>query len=208
MRLTFNEATPRLSMAMLLAVPLVYCLFLTASWLIEVDDVSLSAVTERPLSTITPQSSDIPSDPVLTSMTLTSVDKPPPPPRPAVETRGSAPDFVITAPDNSVFEVSKMKPPVIQVTALVGRHIQVVRAPAPAVPAAALTRGISGSCDVLFDVDTRGRPFNLTAQCTDDIFRAEAIRAVSKAEFLPRISQGGVAVEQHGAIYPLEFKVQ
>jgi len=60
---------------------------------------------------------------------------------------------------------------------------------------------------VVFDVDTRGRPFNLTAQCTDDIFRAEAIRSVSKAEFLPKI-RNGAAIEQHGAIYPIAFEVK
>lgn len=74
-------------------------------------------------------------------------------------------------------------------------------------PSAAMTRGISGSCDVIFDVDTRGRPFNIVAQCTDDLFAKEAARAVSKAEFLPKI-RNGVAVEQRGAIYPIEFKMQ
>lgn len=208
MRLTFTETPPRLSMGMLLAVPLVYGLFLMASWLIEMDEVTLPAVTERPLSKITPQSETALSEPVRTKLKLTAADKPPPPPRPAVETRGGAPAFVFTAPDSSAFAISKFAPPVIQVTALAGRNIQVLRAPAPSVPPAAIMRGISGSCDVLFDVDTRGRPFNLTAQCTDDAFRAEAIRAVSKAEFLPKISQDGVAAEQHGAIYPLQFKVQ
>lgn len=208
MRLTLNEAPPRVSMAMLLAVPLVYALFLAASWLIEVDDVTLPVIAERPLSTITPQTEDTLSKPVRTKLALTTVDKPPPPPRPSVETRGSAPVFTFPAPDNSGFEISKIKPPAVRVTALAGRNIQVVRAPAPSVPAAAITRGISGSCDVLFDVDTRGRPFNLTAQCTDDVFRAEAIRAVSKAEFLPRFSQNGVAVEQQGAIYPIAFQVK
>jgi protein TonB len=195
-------------MAMLLTVPLVYALFLAASWLIEVDDVTLPAIAERPLSTITPQSDDTLSDPVRTKLALTTVDKPPPPPRPSVETRGSAPVFTFPAPDNSGLEMSKIKPPAVRVTALAGRNIQVVRAPAPSVPSGAITRGISGSCDVLFDVDTRGRPFNLTAQCTDDIFRAEAIRAVSKAEFLPKVSQSGVAVEQQGAISPSAFEVQ
>ena len=208
MRLTLTDAPPRLSMAMLLAVPLVYALFLAASWLIEVDDVTLPVMAERPLSQITPRSDDTLSKPVRTRLALTTVDKPPPPPRLSVETRGSAPVFTIPAPDNSGLEISKIKPPAVRVTALAGRNIQVVRAPAPSVPSAAINRGISGSCDVLFDVDAGGRPLNLTAQCTDEIFRAEAIRAVSKAEFLPKVSQSGVAVEQQGAIYPLEFKVQ
>lgn len=58
------------------------------------------------------------------------------------------------------------------------------------------------------DCCRRGRPLALTAQRTDYIFRAEAARAVSKAEFLPKVRQSGVAVEQRGAIYPIAFEVK
>lgn len=206
MRLTLNEAPPRLSMAMLLAVPLVYALFLGASLLIKVDDVTLPVVAERTLGTITP-ASEVILEPPETAAPLELADRPPPPPRPTIDTHGSAPTYVFEQPE-ALFEDIGFKPPVVVVTAMIGRDIQVVRAPAPSMPSAATTRGISGSCDVLFDVDTRGRPFNLTAQCTDNLFKAEAIRSVSKAEFLPKIGKTGVAVEQHGAIYPIEFKVQ
>lgn len=207
MGLTLNEAAPRLSMAMLLAVPLVYALFLGASWLIKVDDVTLPSVTERPLGKITPAETlidavppDIVKPPVL-------AEQPPPPVRERFDTKGGAPDFSFAAPDAGTFSFEPLKPPVVAVSTVAGRDIQVVRAPAPSIPGAAISRGRSGSCDVVFDVDTRGRPFNLTARCTDDIFRTEAIRAVSKAEFLPKI-RNGVAVQQTGAIYLLEFDVQ
>jgi len=206
MRLTLNEAPPRLSMAMLLAVPLVYALFLMASWLIKVDEVTLPVIVERPLTTFTPQSSDTLSEPDFKAPQMAIADKPLPPPRPPVDTWGDVPGYTPPAPP-AVFEPGTIKPPIVVVSTIAVRDIEVVRAPAPSIPVAAITRGISGRCDVLFDVDTRGRPFNLTAQCTDDIFRAEAIRAVSKAEFLPKIRRG-VAVEQTGAIYPIEFKVE
>ncbi|MDP1557286.1 MAG: energy transducer TonB [Hyphomonas sp.] len=208
MRLTLNEAPPRLSMAMLLAVPLVYGLFLGASWLIKVDDLTLPVIAERPLGKITP--TDLATDgvrPPQPAKPLELAPKPPPPARETIDTKGDIPGYTYTAPEPT-FDLIGFKPPAVQVTALAGRNIQVVRAPSPSMLAIAMTRGISGSCDVLFDVDTRGRPFNLTAQCTDEIFRAEAIRAVSKAEFLPKVSQNGIAVEQHGAIYPLEFEVK
>ncbi|MFN3313788.1 MAG: energy transducer TonB, partial [Hyphomonas sp.] len=88
-----------------------------------------------------------------------------------------------------------------------GRNLTPVRAPRPSIPAAAIARGISGTCDVVFDVDTSGRPQNVVATCTDEMFRAEAERSVRRAEFLPAI-RNGQPVEQRDAVYPLEFVVK
>jgi len=207
MRMTLNAAPPRLSMAMLLAGPLVYGIFLLASWLIQVDEVVLAARPDRPLTTVTPRE-NVPVKPAIRTQPVLSLAAPPPPlPTTSVKTAGDSPNFSFARPD-AVIELGSFMPPAVTVTTLAGRDIQVVRAPAPVIPGAAISRGISGSCDVVFDVDTRGRPFNLTAQCTDNIFRAEAIRAVSKAEFLPKVSRNGVAVEQRGAIYPIAFEVK
>lgn len=207
MRLTLNEAPPRLSMALLLAAPLVYALFLTASWLIKVEEVVLAERETRPLTRITPTSPEVVIRPEDNLKPQILAEKPPPPPRPVVTTTGTTPGFIF-APPSEDLAPSTFRPLPVSVSPVAGRNIQVVRAPAPSMPAIAVTRGISGSCDVLFDVDRRGRPFNLTAQCTDEIFRAEAIRAVSKAEFLPKVSQNGIAVEQYGAIYPIAFEVR
>jgi periplasmic protein TonB len=207
MILSLDRAPPRLSLSMLLAAPLVYALFLMASWLVKVDEVVLVAKPDRPLLRITPQEVIIDTlHKPPAKMELTVIDKPPPPPRPAIDTRGDVPVFTFGEPA-AVFDRVGLKPPVVSVTPLTGRNIKVIRAPAPSMPPIALARGISGSCDVLFDVDTRGRPFNLSAQCTDKVFEAEAIRSVSKAEFLPKINAQGIAAEQHGAIYPLVFEV-
>lgn len=204
---TFETAPPRLSLAALAAAPLVYGLFLVANGLITVDEISLTEKVQRPIPTLTPK--DDPFDlPQTIKVEIPEVLSPPPPlPKQKVETQGSAPVFEIIAPQTDTKPIS-FKPGPISTSPVAGRNIQVVRAPAPSIPAIAVSRGISGSCEVLFDVDTRGRPFNLTATCTDDIFKAEAIRSVSKAEFLPKVNKSGVLVEQQGAIYPLEFKVE
>lgn len=87
------------------------------------------------------------------------------------------------------------------------RYAQPISAPTPSFPQAAAQLGISGSCDVLFDVDTRGRPYNVVATCTDAIFKSEAERAISKVKFLPKIVNGK-AVERVDVVYPLEFQLQ
>lgn len=208
MRLTLDAAPSRLSLSVLLAVPLVYALFLAASLLIKVDELVLTKAPERVLTSIVaaPETPLVPeTKPPIPPQTL--VEKPPAFERPHIETTGGAPAYIFTAPESDIFTIGKLQPPVAAVIPVAGRNIEALRAPAPSVPAAAITRGISGSCDVMFDVDVRGRPFNLTAQCTNDIFKAEAIRAVSKAEFLPKV-RNGAPVEQRGAIYPIEFVVK
>ncbi len=78
--------------------------------------------------------------------------------------------------------------------------------PVPTYPQRAIDRNIEGTCEVRMDLDTRGRPYNVTANCTDRIFKSPAERAVRKVEFSPRVIRGQ-AVEQHGVVYPLEFKL-
>ncbi|MFN3912733.1 energy transducer TonB [Hyphomonas sp.] len=209
MRLTLDAAPSRLSLSVLLAVPLVYALFLAASLLIKVDELVMTQAPARALTTITPEDyTPLTPETVKPPPTLTLIDRPTAIERPRIDTLGEAPLTVFEAPPSDVFTIGKITPPTVAISEIVGRNgIAVVRPPMPSMPAAALTRGISGSCDVMFDVDARGRPFNLTAQCTDSVFKAEAIRAVSKAEFLPKV-KNGVAVEQRGAIYPIEFEVK
>jgi len=208
MRLTLDEAPPRLSLSMLLAAPLVYALFLVSSQLIKTDELVLTPVSDRiltPLVLPVDEPLGVPEEKLVPEMTV--IERPPAIERQTIETTGGAPAFEFTAPDTEVFSLGDLKPPIAVVTPVAGRDITPVRAPLPVMPSAAMTRGISGSCDVIFDVDTRGRPFNIVAQCTDDLFAKEAARAVSKAEFLPKI-RNGVAVQQRSAIYPIEFKMQ
>ena len=71
----------------------------------------------------------------------------------------------------------------------------------------AAERGIEGSCDVRFDVDTRGKPYNVEADCTDRVFKREAERAVSRVEFAPKIIRGQAA-ERRNVVYPLQFTLE
>lgn len=78
-------------------------------------------------------------------------------------------------------------------------------APVPVYPALAIEIGLQGSCDVLFDIDVTGRPYNVRSFCSDAIFAESAERAVSDAVFLPMIVQGR-PIERHNVVYPLEYR--
>ena len=86
------------------------------------------------------------------------------------------------------------------------RDAQPIRPPVPTYPSRAAERGIEGSCEVRFDVDTRGKPKNIVADCTDRLFVREAERAVEKVEFAPKIIKGK-AVERANVVYPIDFNL-
>lgn len=88
-----------------------------------------------------------------------------------------------------------------------GRSVTPLAPPIVTYPEAALRRGIQGHCDVSMDVTARGKPFNVTANCSDRVFEKEAVRAVSRVEFLPMIFEGR-SVERKNVVYPLEFKLE
>jgi protein TonB len=100
-----------------------------------------------------------------------------------------------------------MKSLAIDPVAVSDRDAQPIRPPTPSYPQRAQERGLSGNCDVRFDVDTRGKPYNIAATCSDAVFKSEAERAVSRVEFAPKIVRGK-AVERRNVVYPLEFNIQ
>jgi len=207
--ISMNTGPYRLSLATLMAAPLVYGLFLAANALITVREVTLVVSPQRVLEKVTPQISE-PGKPRTKPkpLPLEAAQKPPPPPRPAVASEGLVPTGPVwggEAPER--FDVGKISFGVISASPIDGRELVAVRPPVPTIPAAAISRGISGSCNVTFDVDTTGRPQNVAAQCTDNVFRAEAERAVRRAEFLPAI-RNGQPVIQKNAVYPIEFIVE
>lgn len=206
--LTLNTGPSRLSLAALLAAPLVYGLFLAANMLITVTDVRLDETPQRVLTKVTPQM-DV-SGPVRVDRRLMSIDpaqKPPPLPDFKAETTGVGPVGPVWAGEApGSFDIGPLSFGAISTSPIDGRELVAVRAPVPSMPPGALSRGLSGSCDVFFDVDTAGRPQSILAKCTDNIFKAEAERAVRRAEFLPAI-RNGQPVVQKNAIYPIEFKV-
>ncbi len=74
-------------------------------------------------------------------------------------------------------------------------------------PIEAVEAGIEGDCEMTFDVDASGRPYNIRAACTDDMFKAEAIRATAAARFSPRIIRGQPAPRKD-AVYPISFTLE
>lgn len=94
----------------------------------------------------------------------------------------------------------------LQPVAIDERDAQPIRPPVPDYPIRALDRGLEGLCEVRFDVDAKGKPYNINPVCSHQIFESAAKRAVSKSEFLPRIVRGQ-AIERRNVVYPLEFKI-
>ena len=193
-----NNPFLRLLIALGIAIPIVYALFMMMSYLISVKEVKLDQSEQRVLSAITPQQQD--ADVRVRQRSkpkrIDSAQKPPPPPKvsatksqinlPTPRIEGAAPTDLNLGRMNSL--------------------AQPIRPPAPSYPQRAAERGTEGSCDVRFDVDTRGRPYNISATCTDSVFKREAERAVSKVEFAPKIIRGKAA-ERRNVVYPLEFKL-
>lgn len=207
--ISMNTGPYRLSLATLMAAPLVYGLFLAANALITVREVNLVAGPQRVLEKVTPEIPE-PGKPRTQPkpLPLEAAQKPPPPPRPAVASEGLVPTGPVwsgEAPER--FDIGNITFGAISASPIDGRELVAVRPPVPTIPAAAISRGISGSCNVTFDVDTAGRPQNVAAQCTDNVFLAEAERAVRRAEFLPAI-RNGQPVIQKNAVYPIKFIVE
>ncbi len=82
-----------------------------------------------------------------------------------------------------------------------------IRPPLVTYPPIALNRGLEGTCNVTMDVSAKGRPYNVVASCSDSVFEREAVRAVSRVEFRPRVVEN-VAVERRNVVYPLKFNLQ
>lgn len=82
-----------------------------------------------------------------------------------------------------------------------------IRTAKPSFPSRALERGISGTCEVNFDLDSRGKPKNVVAVCSNSLFVSEAERAVSRYEYIPKMVNGR-PVEQPNMVVPLEFVLE
>ena len=203
-----NNPLLRLVIALGIAVPIVYALFMLMNYLISVKEVRLDESEQRVLSAITPQQQD--SDVRVRQRSkpkrIDSAQKPPPPPKvSATKSQIDLPTPRIEGAAPTDLNLGRMDSLAIDPVAISDRDAQPIRPPTPSYPQRAAERGTEGSCEVRFDVDTRGRPYNITATCTDNVFKREAERAVSKVEFAPKIIRGQAA-ERKNVVYPLEFK--
>jgi len=205
----FGISTLRLAIGLPIAAVITYLLFIGMNFLINKDYIEPDPEEARVIERITPQdeNQDINRRARSKPRKLNSADKPPPPPKlstskadidlPTPNIRGAAP---------TELKFDRMASLAIDPVAISDRDAQPIRPPVPTYPSRAQERGTEGTCDVRFDVDTRGRPYNVEATCTDSIFKREAIRAVSKVEFAPKIIRGKAA-ERRNVVYPLEFRL-
>ncbi|MEM7768408.1 MAG: TonB family protein [Pseudomonadota bacterium] len=164
---------------------------------------------QRVLEAITPQqdNQDVRRTQRAKPRRLDNANKPPPPPK--LATRKSdidlpTPNIQGAAPTELNFD--RLSSLAVDPVAINDRDAQPIRPPVPTYPQRAAERGTEGSCDVRFDVNTQGKPFNIEADCTDNVFKRAAERAVSRVEFAPKIVRGA-AVERANVVYPLVFEM-
>ena len=206
----FNSPFMRFLIATAIAIPIVLAIFFLMNALISVKELNLEGGETRVLAAITPQKqdSDVRTRQRAKPQRIDSAAKPPPPPKQSA-TKSSinlpTPKIEGGVPQN--LDLGRMKSLAIDPVAVSDRDAQPIRPPTPSYPQRAQERGLSGTCDVRFDVDTRGKPYNVAATCSDSVFKTEAERAVSKVEFAPKIVRGK-AVERRNVVYPLEFNIQ
>jgi len=205
----FANSPIRLAIGIPVAAIITYALFMLMSWLIGSDYEPPKEGEERVIERITPQDEDQQINRRSRSKPrkLNSADKPPPPPKlsttksqidlPTPSIQGSAP---------TELKFDRLQSMAIDPVAISDRDAQPIRPPVPTYPNRAAERGTEGTCDVRFDVDVRGRPYNVQATCSDNVFKREAVRAVNKVEFAPKIVRGK-PVERRNVVYPLEFKL-
>ncbi|WP_084418444.1 energy transducer TonB [Henriciella litoralis] len=205
----FSNPIIRLLIGIPLAVIVVFGLFTFMYKMINRDYKQPNAEEQRVLERITPSEDDteVRTRSRSKPKRIDSADKPPPPPKmsasrsdidlPTPSIQGSAP---------TELNIERLDSLAIDPVAISDRDAQPIRPPVPTYPSRAAERGTEGSCDVRFDVDTRGRPYNVQANCTDSVFKREAERAVSRVEFAPKIVRGQPA-ERRNVVYPLEFRL-
>ena len=203
-----KSISQRLMLSVLPAVGVTLSLFLAMAGLIAVDFKPAEASEPRLIGTITPQA--IEEEKVRKRPKIERIEaatQPPPSPRLIVTT-----DVV----DLPVLEfppvVPEIEPGPIQIlhrtpNAAPDEEVLPIRPPIVTYPEIALRRGIEGDCLVSMDVSAKGRPYNVMADCTDAVFEREAVRAIGRVEFRPKIVDGE-AVQQRNVVYPLSFSLQ
>ena len=206
----FTNPLTRLLVGVAIAIPIVYLLFIVMSQLISVKEVNLEKGEQRVLTAITPQQQDseVRTRQRSKPKRIDSAKKPPPPPKvSATKSNINLPTPQIEGAAPTELNLGRMQSLAIDPVAISDRDAQPIRPPVPTYPQRAAERGIEGSCEVRFDVDARGKPYNIQATCSDNVFKREAERAVGRVEFAPKIVRGKAA-ERRNVVYPLEFKLQ
>ena len=182
-------------------------LFLVMNALISAEFVEPEVAEQRTLERIVPEQrdQDVRARSRSKPTRIDSAQKPPPPP--ALSTRKTdinLPTPTIQGAPPKELIIDRVQPININPVAIPDTDARPIRPPQLTYPHRAAKGGIEGRCQVRFDVDVRGTPYNIVADCTDQVFEREAVRAVGKVEFAPKIVRGQ-ASERRNVVYPLEF---
>ncbi len=189
------------------AAVIVVGLFLLMAKLIEPKPVVLGESEFRTLSRITPQeeTQEIRRTQRKSVKRIQSADKPPPPPKlSAAKSDVNLPTPQIQGAAPSELKIGAVSGFDMDVMAVSDRDAQPISPPQPSYPQRAAERGTEGTCEVRFDVDPKGIPFNVKADCTDSVFVREAERSVARVRFAPKVVRGK-PVGRSNVVYPLEF---
>ena len=203
-----NTTSTRLMVGVPAASAIVFGLFAVMTGLVSVTEVELAEDEPRVLEKYVYEEK-LKDDPRPDRPKPEPIDtpKPPPPPKFANSTeRVVVPVKAITGSAPTRIKFTSAKDLFVVPETTIDRDLEVVRPPIANYPAIALQRGIEGDCTVYFDVDVRGRPFNIVPECSDRVFNREARRAISKAEFAPKIYKGNQVVRKN-VIYPVSFSL-
>ena len=210
--MTLHFGSARGSRFALTAIPaagLTLGLFLGMTWMIKVDDFTLPDGEVRVVEALEmPEKKELTIRKTVRPQKLEAANAPPPPPalrigKPdinlePVALKGAVPEKVEFGTLGDMFP----KPVAINY-----RDTQPIRPPVVSYPRRAMEKGLEGSCDVRFDVTSKGLPYNIQAICTDRVFQEAAERAIARVEFIPQIVRGQ-PVERENVVYPLIFKLE
>jgi len=178
--------------------------------LIEAEFTEPPAKELRELAAITP--SETPSEPRRTSRSkpvrIDDASPPPPPP----DLSATKEDIDLPTPNiqgeaPAEINVGRMGDIVGQPIIIDERDAQPISPPVAEFPRRMAERGVEGQCDVRFNVNARGEPVDIDANCTDAGFSRAAEQAVARVRFAPKIVRGQ-AVERRNVVYPLDFKLE
>lgn len=183
-------------------------LYLAMDRMIVVEEVELASEPDRVLKTITSQIEESEGErPPRTPPEFIDAVKPPPPPKLGIQRSDiNLPVVSLTGGAPAELGFTGLKQISYPPAAIGNRDLVIIRPPVPSYPSIAASRGLEGDCEVRFDVDSRGRPYNVNATCSDAIFKRSAERAVARAEFAPRIVDDQ-PVERRNVVYPLAFNL-
>lgn len=200
----------RFSLVAIPASAITASLFLAMHSAVEVDDFSPPEMIAYKLVTFKPKIIETPKLPRERDVPPPDPVKPPPNAPPLVKdiklvnvpTGGYS---GVTPADYGEADLDAIKP--ARKTSVIDRSILPISAPVPSYSPRAKRQGLEGDCLVRLSVSTRGEPFNVQADCTDQVFENAARKAVLKVKFAPQI-HAGLPVTVTGVVYPLEFRMK